>query len=682
MANDPSPKKADLVWRLVTRLQGVDYGWFLPLLGRLPLWLGYGLSSLRARLHAALQSDWRSISLGYRHVFPRCGKSYSLLFQNADQKQIHHWQIERFLTEARYHYECSLLIRTRVAELSCNHLINRNKFFQDTAGRGLLLISPHFDSFFLGIPFLGLLFQAVGRPVNMMTSSVVQDPRIHHTIRAFYADTFRALEPYLNGGKVIDMEGGSKPFMEMLNRGEVVIMAGDAPALHYGSVMQIEFLGAERVLAGGVLRMALKTASQACGFVCRFLGPGKYEMEFTAVHEVVDASSLAAIYRFFSDAIYQEPGKWWASDLLLEMPPVASEQAQTNMPTDDAGATGYTGSKRKSIVLLGDSWFDGKWKDRIGSYLSAALGQPVINNAVGGSTSGAPLGATGGNNILVTLAPGCGDYTVGETVTQGGTTATVWTWTAATRSLVLINSTGTFDVGQTITGSRSGAAGTVASVQDYGLRGRVAGDIAAAGGAANISMAIINIGANDKIAGVLSGSSDKLATANTALYANLRTILGCLTGQGIFCVLIACVDFQIGDFDVGHVFTYPPGSPHHWDVRFGRTIPFRDDPNYQTIVDDCHGKALLVAGAMSALFNNPSRWIDFSGNSQGVHPTVEKGYNAGIPIPSTPAIPVPAPGQPGVPETFAGYASEAESGYQVFADILISAIAGMNHPTI
>lgn len=664
MADDFPVPQSDLPWRLVSRLQGADYGWLLPGLGRLPLALGYRLAQARGRLHAAVGSDWRSLSLGFRHVSERSAEAYAQLFPQADPRQIHRWRVERYLTEARYQYECELLIQGRIEELNCTYGVDRERYLEQTAGRGLLLLSPHFDGFIHGVSLLGLLFKASGRPVNLLTSALVRDERVHPDIQAHYAGTYRCMARYLNGGQALDMEGGSQAFIDMLARGEVVVMAADAPPLHYGAVMQQEFLGAPRRLAGGALRMATKAGARVGGYLCHYRGRARYEMELTAVHDAGDASALAPLYHFFSDAILREPGKWWASDLLPAMPPVA--------PAEPPQAT--TAGNRSTVVLLGDSWFDGKWKDRIGPCLSAALGRPVVNQAVGGSTSGAPLGAPGHNHLVVTLEPGDATFSRGETVNQGPASATVWTWTASTRRLVLVQVTGRFEVGPGLTGP-AGAAARVATVQEYGLRARVASDLAAAGGESAVGMALISIGGNDKVAGLLTGRADGLAAANVALYDNLASVLRDLTGRGIFCVVCACVDFQPGDFDLDHVFTYPLGSDHHWDVRIARRTPFQDDGRYAELVDACAGRAMLVEGAMSTLFNQPARWIDFSGNSQGIHPTVGPGYHAGVAISSTPAIEVPAPGQPGVPASFGGYAADSESGYQVFADRLIEAIS-------
>ena len=678
MADEHADRQTDPVWRLVSSLRGADYGRLLPWLGRLPLGVGSRLAHARGRLHAAVGSDWRSLSLGFRHVSERSGEAYAQLFPQADPRQIRRWQVERYLTEARYQYECTLVIEGRLEELSCNYRVDRERYLEQTAGRGLLLLSPHYDSFVLGVGLVGLLFKPAGRRVNLLTSAMVKDARVHPAIQAHFADTYRTMARYMNGGCSVDMEGGSQPFIDMLARGEVVVMAGDAPPLHYGAVMQQEFLGAQRKLAGGALRMAAKAGARVGGYLCHFRGPGRYEVDFTAVQDVADAASLAPLYRDFSQAIEREPGRWWASDLLLAMPPVEPAPAAADpLPAPDvAGAP-----SRSTVVLLGDSWFDGKWTDRIGPCLAAALDRPVVNRAVGGSTSGAPLGAPGDNNLVLTLEAGATGFTAGQTVRQDHAAATVWSWNEASRRLVLVQASGRFEVDGPVTGS-AGGSGRVATVQEYGLRARLADDLAAAGGASAVGMALISVGGNDKIAGLLSGCADRLAQANAALYDNLAAVLRDLTQRGIFCVLCASVDFQLGDFDLAHVFTYPADSDFHWDVRIARTTPFRDDDRYQALVDACDGRAMLVEGAMSRLFNQPARWIDFSGNSQGVHPTVGEGYHAGVAIPSTPAIPVPVPGEPGVPTSFAGYGADTESGYQVFADVLIAAIRARQPRTV
>ena len=97
---------------------------------------------------------------------------------------------------------------------------------------GPLLLPPHSDSFVLGVGLVGLLFKPAGRRVNLLTSAMVKDARVHPAIQAHFADTYRTMARYMNGGWSGDMEGGSQPSIDMLARGEWVVMAGDAPPLH------------------------------------------------------------------------------------------------------------------------------------------------------------------------------------------------------------------------------------------------------------------------------------------------------------------------------------------------------------------------------------------------------------------------------------------------------------------
>ncbi|MEG1455096.1 MAG: hypothetical protein RSC66_05925, partial [Comamonas sp.] len=78
--------------------------------------------------------------------------------------------------------------------------------------------------------------------------------------RHFHAK-YRGLEQYLNGGKVMNMEEGLRPFYDMLKRRESLVVLADAPVLPNGAAMTVRFLGAPRKIAGGGLRLAQRTDS-------------------------------------------------------------------------------------------------------------------------------------------------------------------------------------------------------------------------------------------------------------------------------------------------------------------------------------------------------------------------------------------------------------------------------------
>ncbi|MBK9237097.1 MAG: methyltransferase domain-containing protein [Rhodoferax sp.] len=88
--------------------------------------------------------------------------------------------------------------------------------------RGLVLLTPHFDSFFLGVAFLA----RNGAKVNLMSSAVTQQPGVDAAVTRHFSSKYRGLENYLNGGRVLDMETGLRQFYRLLERGETLVVLG------------------------------------------------------------------------------------------------------------------------------------------------------------------------------------------------------------------------------------------------------------------------------------------------------------------------------------------------------------------------------------------------------------------------------------------------------------------------
>lgn len=225
------------------------------------------------------------------------------------------------MVEARDEYEACLIAAGRVAELECRFVPAGTERPGLQRSRGLILLTPHFDSFFVGVAFLA----RSGAKINLMTSAVTQDPRVDPAVQRHFDNKYRGLERYLNGGQLLNMEDGLRPFYRMLERRETLVVLGDAPVLGDGVSMSVDFLGSPRTLAGGALRMAQRTGSDLGAYVCRYLAPGRYELELCPAGPADDAETVTRIYRFFSKQIQANPGRWWAADLLPNMP-VARER--------------------------------------------------------------------------------------------------------------------------------------------------------------------------------------------------------------------------------------------------------------------------------------------------------------------------------------------------------------------
>lgn len=309
------------MWKFAAWLHHLDFAWALPWMARLPMGLAYALALGRGKLNAWTGRDWRSMGLGFRHIYRQSLVGYAQLPLDASEAQQHHWRNGRFIAEARDEFEAQWIAARRVPELVCEFMPpDALKSFQGR-NRGLVLLTPHFESFFLGVGFLG----RSGEIVNLMSSTVTQDPRVDSAVQQHFKNKYRGLEHYLNGGKVIDMENGLRPFYSILQRHEILVILGDAPVLPQGTSMVVDFLGGTRMLAGGGLRMAQHTGSDIGGFVCVPTGAGGYQLLLCEPGPADDPSTVERVYAFFSAHILQNPGGWWASDLLPAMP-IKAEQ--------------------------------------------------------------------------------------------------------------------------------------------------------------------------------------------------------------------------------------------------------------------------------------------------------------------------------------------------------------------
>ena len=304
-----------VLWKTVRILHSLDYAVLLPLAARLPLFLGYALSALRGRQNGIVGRDWRSVGLETRHVARQSALGFRMLFPDASAAELRALVRERFETESREEFEGRLIAAGRVGQLKCRIDPDELGRISLRRERGLLLLTPHFDSFMLGIAFLGLS----GVKINVMTSSVTNDPRVDQAVSKHFFKKYRGMERVMNGGRMLDREQGIRPFYQMLERGECLVVLADAPASSGGAAVTPRFLGAQRTLAGGALRMARKTDSDLGAFVCRYEHPGHYRLEIGPVFRGNDPRALDAAYGFLSEKILAAPGRWWAADLLPHM---------------------------------------------------------------------------------------------------------------------------------------------------------------------------------------------------------------------------------------------------------------------------------------------------------------------------------------------------------------------------
>ena len=309
-------KVRQLSWSVLRKLHHLDFLLLLPSLAKLPFAFGLPIARFRGQINALLGRDWRSMALGFRHIRHQTTVGLKQIFPSASAEQIHRWQVKRFVAEAQDEYDAQLVAHQRVDALACTITPNDWNSLSNPEGGGVLMLTPHYESFFLGVAFLA----RSGRKVNLMSSTVTHDPRVDLAVQNHFTNKYRGLEHYLNGGKVVDMELGMRPFYRMLNAQETLVMLADAPVLPNGAGVAVDFLGQRRTIAGGALRLVAKTHSAIGAYVCQCTGPGQYEMQIYPPVPLTDSGTIDTIYQFFSKTIIQNPGGWWAVDLLPHMP--------------------------------------------------------------------------------------------------------------------------------------------------------------------------------------------------------------------------------------------------------------------------------------------------------------------------------------------------------------------------
>lgn len=306
----------DILSRLGHALHAFDYSHVLPGLARLPLPLGYRLARIRGEISARMERDWRSMALskqGMRqHIARRSREAYAQLFPQADEVRLRALSRERFRSEAQEEYEGALIIARRVPQLS----VEFDDFPNKSRDRGMVFLTAHFASFVLGYSFLG----RKGMVINGMATAGVRHPDVPESVSRHFEFKYQGLDEVLNGGRILYFESGLRPFYRALTRGDCLVAQADSPAAPDEAGLNVRFLGGDRRLASGALRIAQATDSLLCSFVCQSEGPGRYRIRFSAAGPARDPQVVAGAYGFLSDAIMGQPGQWWAADLLSAMP--------------------------------------------------------------------------------------------------------------------------------------------------------------------------------------------------------------------------------------------------------------------------------------------------------------------------------------------------------------------------
>jgi lauroyl/myristoyl acyltransferase len=305
-------------WRWELLLSELVFRVVLPLAARLPLALGAGIATLRGRRDAQMDRDWRSLSLRHPYVKAATTRALEELSGAGSPQTLEQVVTQRFVTASLEEWQAHLIMAGRAPQLRMDLEGIDPALLRTRATPGTVWMTAHFDSVMLGIVHMGL----AGASFNLMTSTVVEDERIPHSIQRYYVRKYAAMARYFNGGRALQAERHLKSFYAGVREGRSAVVLVDAPALKKEEGLLLEFLGKPRYMAPGAVRLAEFTGAPMGAFLCIQVSPDHYRL---VVHPPITPgpggypAAAQQLYDFMSRHIMQQPGRWWAADLLPTM---------------------------------------------------------------------------------------------------------------------------------------------------------------------------------------------------------------------------------------------------------------------------------------------------------------------------------------------------------------------------
>jgi lauroyl/myristoyl acyltransferase len=236
--------------RLFRLLDFLDFALFLNVLKYLPVRLAEKLSALRGSLRYLLDLDWRSSCLGHPFIRGNTAMVYSTLISPPDvEKAVR----DRFVHQSREEMEAKLHTRRwpRKVEYENLHAIQD---VQQT-GRGLILLTAHFDSSIAGAAFLGDL----GYNVNLFVDEIVYDDRVPAYFQNHFRNKYNAMQDRFNNGVIISQKSLRESYRRLQN-GEILVWLYDS-ILGIPGDIDVDLIKKPYRASDSVLKIARKTGS-------------------------------------------------------------------------------------------------------------------------------------------------------------------------------------------------------------------------------------------------------------------------------------------------------------------------------------------------------------------------------------------------------------------------------------
>lgn len=289
----------------------VDYGIALPLIARLPPSAAQWFVRLRGLVNFIFDLEWRTISLRHGYVRKDTVRTMRSICELTESRK---WPLLltllRFVRASWEEYDAQRLCNIDYKTIKW-HGHGLDKILETVqSGKGVVLLTGHFDSLYVGL----MILAKQGVRVNLMSSNIVEDARVPTIIRDYFARKISAMAKQFHPGKVIHFEDGMKHFIDVLKRGELLVIACDGPPPTAGRGSVVRFLGGNYVMAIGPEFFAKKTGALISMYSCVRETDERYRIDFSEPI-APDDDGLQLAFNELDTKIRAEPWRWWAADM-------------------------------------------------------------------------------------------------------------------------------------------------------------------------------------------------------------------------------------------------------------------------------------------------------------------------------------------------------------------------------
>lgn len=294
------------------RLISLDYALLSFVARHVPLALGRLWAIKRGMLHILFNYDWRSYAVGMPFVRTRTWQSLRLLHPAHSRLRLLATLIGRYVNSSLEEWEVLALDRLieRLPVPASDDLAQQ----EELPAMGTVYVMFHYGSFILGMAWLGRHLAARQQRLHVMASNLFLHPQVHPAAQRLFQRKYELLEHFLNGGKVVYIEDGLKPFYKLLKAGDGLFVLTDNISKVERAV-RADFCGMSQVpFVPGTQSLLERTGACYAPFACHY-HRGQYRLILGS--RVADVASLPAAITFHGNLVDAYPQRWLASDLLV-----------------------------------------------------------------------------------------------------------------------------------------------------------------------------------------------------------------------------------------------------------------------------------------------------------------------------------------------------------------------------